>query len=1034
MRRNVLRTKNHASIGRKIFTKIVVTLVFVLLTNTMFSQAGAALDFDGANDYVQVGNIMPATYTKEAWFYVSNLGLQNNLISGGADGQHALYPSATYGNKLSAGHNGTWNSVQDPTPIVANTWYHVALTYDAATTTMKLYKNGVLVSTNTSVPPFIGGNALRLGSFDAVQNLLGGKLDEVRIWNRVLPQCEIQNNMNGELPSGQVGLVAYYKFNQGIASGNNVAITTLTDSSGNANTGTLNGFALTGAASNWVTPGGVVTGTMSPAPLSVTSPQVFCTGSTVANLTATGTSIKWYNVATGGTALVSTTVLATGTYYVTQTTGTCESPRTAVTVTINTTAIPTATSPQTFNTGATVANLVATGTALQWYAASTGGAALVSTTPLATGLYYVSQIIAGCESLRRSVQVNINGASLNFNATTDYVDIGTAIATAIDPINTITVEAWVYPTAVSNGLGNNFGMIVGNYNTSANNMQFMLRKESGTDYAFWVNCGAGYQAVGAVNSLTLNTWQHIAGVWNGSDIKIYINGVLKNTTTGVTGSSFVTLANPIRMGKNLANEKFVGNIDEVRIWRRALPQCEIQNNMNTELQSGQIGLLAYYKFNQGIASGNNASINTLTDSSGNAYTGTLNSFSLTGTASNWTAPGAVVTGTMSPTLLSVVSPQAFNTGATVANLVATGTTLQWYAVSTGGAALVSTTPLATGLYYISQTIAGCESPRTAVQVNINGAALDFDGVNDQVSFGNAMTTALGGTNKLTAEAWVKTTNTTGTKTFISNHGNGSATQFDLRSVGGNFDCILGFGTYVVTAGTVVPNTWQHVAMVFDGVTLKLYVNGVNVGTTNTPSYTLPASTAPIIIGNNGYGEIFQGKMDEVRVWNRALPQAEIQNNMNCELGSGQTGLVAYYKFNQGIDNASNTTINTLTDSSGNTNTGTLNGFTLTGTTSNWTGTGGVTTGNTCSTYLAMNDFDFSSKLSVYPNPSSDVFSINSDTNGKIVVYDLIGKIIKSENIDLGITKLDLSNYPSGIYLIKVTNDSNQTKTMKLIKQ
>ena len=683
----------------------------------------SALDFDGANDYVQMGNIMPATYTKEAWFYVSNLSLQNNLISGGSDGQHALYPSTTYGNRLSAGHNGTWNAVQDPTPIVVNTWYHVALTYDAATTTMKLYKNGVLVSTNTSVPPFTGGNALRLGSYDAALNQLAGKLDEVRIWNRVLPQCEIQNNMNGELPSGQVGLVAYYKFNQGVASGNNVAITTLTDSSGNTNTGTLNGFALTGATSNWVSPGGVVTGTMSPAPLSVTSPQVFCTGSTVANLTATGTTIKWYNVATGGTALVSTTVLATGTYYVTQTTGTCESPRTAVTVTVNTTAVPTATSPQSFNASATVANLTATGTALQWYVTSTGGAALVSTTPLATGLYYVSQTIAGCESLRRSVQVNINGS-----------------------------------------------------------------------------------------------------------------------------------------------------------------------------------------------------------------------------------------------------------------------------------------------------------------------ALDFDGVNDQVSFGNPITTSLNGTNKLTVEGWVKTTNTTGIKTVICNHGSGLPTQFDLRTNGTNFDCFVGFGTYVVTAGTVIPNTWQHVAMVFDGVTLKLYVNGVNVGTTNTPSYTLQASTAPIIMGNNGYGEIFQGKMDEVRVWNRALPQAEIQNNMNCELGSGQTGLLAYYKFNQGIDNASNSTINTLTDSTGNNNTGTLNNFTLTGATSNWIASGGVTTGNTCPTYLNTNDFEFSSKLSVYPNPSNDIFTINSDSRGNIVIYDLIGKIIKSENLDLGITKLDLNNYPSGIYLMKVTNDANQTKTMKLIKQ
>ncbi len=254
-----------------------------LSVNDGYCQSGETLNFDGNNDYVQVGNIMPATYTKEAWFYVSNLGLHNNLISGGADGQHALYPSINYGNRISAGHNGTWNSVQDPTPIVANTWYHVALTYDAATTTMKLYKNGVLVSTNTNVPPFVGGNTLRLGSYDSGINQLGGKLDEVRIWNRVLQQCEIQNNMNGELPSGQTGLIAYYQFNQGLNTGNNAGITSLTDSSGNNNNGTLVNFTLNGATSNWVSPGGVATGTTSPTYIlpnvNTVANQTLCTNS-----------------------------------------------------------------------------------------------------------------------------------------------------------------------------------------------------------------------------------------------------------------------------------------------------------------------------------------------------------------------------------------------------------------------------------------------------------------------------------------------------------------------------------------------------------------------------------------------------------------------------------------------------------------------------------------------------------------------------------------------------------------------------------
>jgi hypothetical protein len=82
-------------------------------------------------------------------------------------------------------------------------------------------------------------------------------------------------------------------------------------------------------------------------------------------------------------------------------------------------------------------------------------------------------------------------------------------------------------------------------------------------------------------------------------------------------------------------------------------------------------------------------------------------------------------------------------------------------------------------------------------------------------------------------------------------------------------------------------------------------------------------------------------MDEVRFWSRALPQCEIQNNMNCELGSGQTSLVAYYKFNQ------NSGATTLTDESGNNNTGTLNNFAFSGTTSNWVYSGAVTTGTTC---------------------------------------------------------------------------------------
>ena len=93
---------------------------------------------------------------------------------------------------------------------------------------------------------------------------------------------------------------------------------------------------------------------------------------------------------------------------------------------------------------------------------------------------------------------------------------------------------------------------------------------------------------------------------------------------------------------------------------------------------------------------------------------------------------------------------------------------------------------------------------------------------------------------------------------------------------------------------------------------------------------------------------------------------------------------------------------------------------------------GVVTGTTCSV-LGTNNFEFYSNISIYPNPFTNVFSVNSNARGSIEDYDVMGKIIKTKKLDLGIAKLDLSNSPSGIYLMKVTNVNDQIKTVKLIK-
>src|SRR5205823_3984489 len=80
------------------------------------------------------------------------------------------------------------------------------------------------------------------------------------------------------------------------------------------------------------------------------------------------------------------------------------------------------------------------------------------------------------------------------------------------------------------------------------------------------------------------------------------------------------------------------------------------------------------------------------------------------------------------------------------------------------------------------------------------------------------------------------------------------------------------------------NTWTHLAATFDGATVRLYVNGAEaVSQAQTAPLTPTAGT--LQIGADSYtGENFAGRIDEVRIYNRALSAAEIQTDMNTGAG------------------------------------------------------------------------------------------------------------------------------------------------------
>jgi Ig-like domain CHU_C associated len=203
----------------------------------------------------------------------------------------------------------------------------------------------------------------------------------------------------------------------------------------------------------------VVNVTALPTAPTVTTPIAYCQNATATALTATGTNLKWYTVATGGTPLVTapiplTTTIGSSTYYVSQSAGTCEGPRAAIIVNVTAvTAAPTAVSPIAYCQGSTATALTATGTNLLWYTSATGStgsatAPTPSTTTVGTTTYYVSQTGA-CESARTAIVVNVNTTPNAPTATSPIGYCQGSLATQL----AATGNGLLWYTAATGGIG-----------------------------------------------------------------------------------------------------------------------------------------------------------------------------------------------------------------------------------------------------------------------------------------------------------------------------------------------------------------------------------------------------------------------------------------------------------------------------------------------------------------------------------------------------------------------------------------------------
>lgn len=300
-----------------------------------------------------------------------------------------------------------------------------------------------------------------------------------------------------------------------------------------------------------------------------------------------------------------------------------------------------------------------------------------------------------------------NTNSILFNGTS--TNVSTTTGSALNFTSQVTVEAWIKATQWKT---NNFeGSIVCKHGWSSGEGGYVIRAGNNGQLSFNI----GYRdtfgvaqswrtLVSPVGAMQLNTWYHVAGTYDGVQLRMYINGNFIDSMV-VYGSIIASPNYNLKIGglsdAQALNRYWSGYIDEVRVWDRALPQSEIQARMSQHIDPAvQTGLAAYYRFNDGSG--------TLVTELANNYIGTLNSGS-------WSTD---VPFTNSAPVVSITPPGPVNIcGPGQVTLTANSTNVSYVWNTTATTAAINVT--ASGTYTVTVTnAAGCTASQSAT-INFN---------------------------------------------------------------------------------------------------------------------------------------------------------------------------------------------------------------------------------------------------------------------------------------------------------------------------
>ncbi|WP_424101640.1 LamG-like jellyroll fold domain-containing protein [Moorena producens] len=474
---------------------------------------------------------------------------------------------------------------------------------------------------------------------------------------------------------------------------------------------------------------------------------------------------------------------------------------------------------------------------------------------------------------------------MEFDGVDDYVEI----AAHENPTTAITVSLWAKSNTEN---WNSEGFLVSK--RDAYIMHPVANKKS-INFLIYNNT---WPSVGA-EPYNINQWHHYAGTFDGTTLKLYIDGVEVASKEITTTIKVDKGALYIGWDDGIKSRYFNGQIAEVRIWNKARTVEEIQADMYKRLTGQESGLVGYWQLNEIQTEGDQQKVLDLTGNN------------------NGTVKGAILK-------YDKTLPISSNTDSANSGTVPISTNTDSANSSTVNDAISGNKGTVMGAIWW-----GCAAPIG----NLGHKVMQFDGVDDYVSLPAEISSNI--SNQITLEAWVycdTLSEESVHRGIVTNVYGSNKVIFQLCLNGSDHKLQAGFynGAWKqqATDSSFPMNQWVHVAASYDGVSIKIYQNGSLIKQSANLNSSLPSNTNEWRIGRrhdkDAASDMWNGPIAEVRIWNKARTAEEIKADMYQRLTGQESGLVGYWPLNHIEPEGDTIKVRDLTDN----NHGTVKGAIL----------------------------------------------------------------------------------------------------------